>query len=523
MICRRRRSASTRLCWRVLRATGRAKIDADRITIPVAARAARIGGLNPAMGGLLTNVSLNGSLAISGTTLLSDNLRIRSDRLSGTAIVVADFAKGSYRAGLQGRIDNYLVQGIGLLDLDSDIDVVSAANGFGLQGRVAFRTRRIDNESARDFLGGNAVGSARVAMNPEGVFTVRDVRLSAPQFRITSGGGTYAPGGRINIQASGVSTAYGPLAVVVTGTVDRPQARLRAANPGLGIGLRDVEAQVRSTGGGYAVDATGQSEYGPFTADVEILSGRGPLTVQVNRVTVAGFDFQGRVVQTPAGPFQGTLAVAGAGLNGTVRLAAAGRYQQAQISARANGARIPGEPPILVQRGLIEANVILYPDAPEIVADVQLAGVRRGPTAIDTARARINYRGGKGQAQFVAVGSSGVPFKVAGNAVLAPGVVRAALQGTVNRLDFRLAGPAEIRRVGADWQLAPVTLVLPQGNVQIAGRYGDAVVVQSKFRNLDLSLFNAFSRRSASAAARPAPSISRSPATVRSRAPTPGC
>jgi translocation and assembly module TamB len=476
-----------------LRAQGRATVDTDRIAIPISARVRRIGGLNPAVGGLLTNVAVDGALAISGPNILSDNLRIRSDRLSATAVIVADVAKGSYRAGLQGRIDDYLVQGVGLLDIDSSFDLVSTGNGFGLNGRVAVRTERISNASARDFLGGNAAASANIAVSDAGLVTISEVRLRAPLLRITSGGGTYSPDGRLNLRAAGVSNAYGSVAVVVTGTIAAPQVDIRAASPGFGIGLRDVQARVRATGRGYAITATGQSRYGPFSADVELLSASGSLTVLVRRVTFAGVNFTGRLVQTPAGPFAGVLTLSGSGLDGIVRLAAAGRYQQATISARATGARIPGDTPVLIQRAIIEATAILYDDAPAITGDAQFAGVRSGATLIETARARVNYRGGRGQAQLFAQGRSGVPFRIAANAQLAPDRIRAALQGTVNRITFRLAQPADIRKIGADWQLAPTTVVLPQGNIRLAGRYGDGLALQSRFSELDLSILNAFS------------------------------
>ena len=41
---------------------------------------------------------------------------------------------------------------------------------------------------------------------------------TVPQLRITSGSGTYSPDGRMNFRLSGVSEAYGPVAVQVTGT-----------------------------------------------------------------------------------------------------------------------------------------------------------------------------------------------------------------------------------------------------------------------------------------------------------------
>jgi translocation and assembly module TamB len=476
-----------------LRARGRAKVNTDRITVPISARATRITGLDPSLGGLLTHVGVDGTLNISGTTILSDDLRIRSDRLNATTVVVADLARGTYRAGIQGRVNGYQMEGIGLLDINTHMDVVATAKGFGLKGRVAVKTRRIDNASAAGFLQGQATAAADVVMDPAGVIRLDNVRLSSPGLRITSGSGTYWPDGRINFRLAGVSRAYGPLAVVLTGTATRPQVQLRAASPGFGIGLRNIRATVRSTPAGYVISATGESNYGPFAADVTVLAGRGPMAIDIRRLTFAGMTFTGRVVQTRAGPFAGTLAMSGQGLNGVIHLAAAGRYQQVQVSARANGATVPGATPILIQRGLIEATAILYPGAPQAVGDVQLAGVRSSNFFISQARARANYQGGRGTAQIFAEGTSGVPFRVGINAAMEPNHIRAAAQGIVNRIPFRLSRPADIRKTAVGWQLAPTQLVLPQGNVLFAGRYGNGMELQSRLQNLDISILNAFS------------------------------
>lgn len=476
-----------------LRARGRAKVDTDRIRVPVAATASRITGLNPAVGGLLNNVALNGTLNVSGTKILSDDMRIRSDKLQATAVVAADLQRGEYRAGINGTVNGYAIEGIGLLDITSDLDVVSSSAGFGIKGKVAVRTRRIDNVTARDMLGGRAAASFDLAMNPDGIVRIANLRLNAPLMTISSGGGTYGPGDRINLRATGRSAKYGALSVIVTGTLAQPNVQLVAGNLGFGIGLRDVKATIRATANGYAISATGQSAYGPFEAEVTILSGRGPMTIEVHRLLFAGMTFTGRVRQTPAGPFVGSLAMTGKGMSGTVQLSAVGRYQRADIHARAEGAQIPGEQPILIQRGLADATVILYPDAPHIVGDAQLAGVRGANFALSRARAKIDYRGGRGSAQLFAEGTSGVSFRVAANAALTPDRIRAAAQGQVNRIPFRFERPAEIRKVGADWQLAPTRIVFPQGSVLLAGRYGDGLVVQSRMRDFDLSMINAFS------------------------------
>src|SRR5690606_33235061 len=87
----------------------------------------------------------------------------------------------------------------------------------------------------------------------------------------------------------------------------------------------------------------------------------------------------------------------------------------------------------------------------------------------------------------------GVAFRVAGNAALAPDVTRLAMQGEVNAAPFRFAQPAEIRREGNVWRLAPVTVVLAQGQVRLAGSYGDGMVVQARLDRFDLATLNAFS------------------------------
>ena len=67
------------------------------------------------------------------------------------------------------------------------------------------------------------------------------------------------------------------------------------------------------------------------------------------------------------------------------------------------------------------------------------------------------------------------------------------MQGQVNNIGFRFAEPAEIGRADGVWTLRPVTVVLDQGRVRLAGRWGDGLVIQSRLDSLDLSMLNAFS------------------------------
>lgn len=475
-----------------LRARGRATIDADRILVPVAATARRVTGLNAAAGGLLTNLSVNGDLAYSGGRVLSDNLRLRSDRIEATAIVIADIGTGTYTGAIKGRVNDYQVDGLGRINLTTDAELVTGpSGGFGIKGRFRVATRTLDNASVRDFLGGNAIVTGDVGFSENAVATLSNLRVTAPGFRVLDGRGSYRPDGRIAFTARAVSSQYGPVAVDVSGTATRPVVRLRAARPNVGVQLTDVVADIVGTSSGYQVRARGGSPYGPFSAN--LLIGTAPaLSVDIRQARFAGIDFAGRIVQTAAGPFAGSLTLNGSGLNGRVQLAAAGANQRADVFVNAANASIPAEPAITIGTGTIRATAILYPNAPSITADVRLANVRQGELVVTRAQGRIRYQNARGTGAVTAAGTSGVPFDIAAQAAFTPERIRANARGTANGIAFRLAAPADIVKTASGYRLDGATVVIPQGQIRLAGEFGATTRLNAALENLDLSLVQAF-------------------------------
>lgn len=474
-------------------AEGLATVNADRILVPIRARAARVSGLNQAAGGLLTNVTLAGDLAITGPQILSENLRIRSDRIDATAIIAANVSTGRYTGALKGRVNDYTIDGIGIVNLETDADLYAAADGgWGIKGRIVGRSTRLFNSGVRDFLGGNAILRVNVGLDPSGIVTFDNLRLAAPQFKILRGSGRYDPAGPLLLNADGYSNAYGPVFARVTGSLAAPIINLRAPRPGLGVGLADLQARIRGQGDAYAVTATGGTSYGPFTADVLVRTGRA-LTVDVRKARFAGTDITGKLQQTAAGPFAGALAFAGSGINGNVDLSAQGKYQQAVVRATATNAQIPGDMEITIGRAIVNATAVLYDDAPSIVGEAQVANLRSGEFVLARSRAKIDYRGGRGSAQAFAEGSSGVPFRVAANARFAPDQWLVALGGKANNINFKTAQPARIAVSDGGYRLAPVQIDFDRGSARLAGSWGDGLVVQARLDKLDLSIANAFS------------------------------
>ena len=472
-------------------AAGVADFSGPNILVPVSARVERITGLNEAVGGLLTNVRLDGDIAVQGGRILSDNIRVRSDRLNANAIILADTERGLYTGAIDGRVNDYRVESVGIFNIETDIDLEARADGsYALVGRASLRSTQLFNDGAREFLGGNTVVTTNLSYGSDGVARVTNLRVAAPQFRLTDGRGSYTSEGGISFAASAYSDQYGPLGVRASGTIARPVATLTAARPGLGIGLANLTADIRGTSAGYAVLASGGTDYGPFDADVLIDAGRGPLAIDVNSLLFAGVDFAGRVVQTASGPFSGKLRGSGSGLAGVVNLSNAAGYQRADVTARARGARIPGAYDINIGRAIIDGYAVLY-DTPLVVGEAQLGSVTYGDYFINAARAQVDYRGGKGSAKLLAEGDSGVPFRVAANADFNPELWRVALDGRANGIDFKTARPARIVPIRGGYKLLPTRVALDRGSVRLAGRYANTLRLQSRLDNLDLSMINA--------------------------------
>lgn len=474
-----------------LTASGAARLDADAWMIPVNARARRIAGLNAAAGGLLDNVRLDGDLAYSNARLMSDNLKIRSNRIDATAVILADLNTGLYTGALNGRVNGYRVESVGIFNVATDIDLETTANGgFRLAGKISARSSQILNDGLREFLGGNSLINADVSYGSDGIGRVTRLTVAAPAFRLSEGRGSYSTDGQIRFDARGSSNQYGPLTVAVTGTVTRPVATVTAARPGLGVGMSNVIATIRGDGNSYSVTGNGDTDYGAFAADVNVFTARGPLEIAVNPGTrFADIGITGRIRQTSAGPFAGQLVADGAGVSGNVDLSAAGAYQRAVLALNARDARLSGPAGVVIGRAIIAADMVLT-EQPQIIADVQLAGTSMGQLQIAAARAKIDYRNGQGSARVMAEGRNSFPFRFAANAVLQPELWRVALDGRANGIDFKTRNPARIIPDAAQYRLLPTTIDLSRGTIQLAGRYGAGMDIEARLAEVDLALVN---------------------------------
>lgn len=473
-----------------LTARGAAKVDADHIMIPVAARVTRITGLDTVAGGTLANVRLDGDLAIEGPRVLSDNMRLRSDRIDAGLVLVADLGKGLYTGAINGRIDNYRLESVGIFNIRTDLDLKTEARGFALQGSVRAQSTRLLNESLQSYLGGNFAASSNIRYGSDGVVRFSALRLTAPDLRVTGGQGMWSPDGRIALTANGASDRYGAIGVRVAGTIADPDAHITAERPGLGVGLANLDARITGARGGYRFDLTGDTDYGPLRADVTLGTGQA-LSLQINSANLSGVDFAGNLRQTPAGPFAGRLTAAGNGIGGVVQLAAQDKVQAADFNLRAKNAVFDGPAQLTIGSAIIDGRAVLY-ERPLVVADAQLAGVHLGSLDLAAARAQVDYRDGRGKAKALVEGVSGVPFRVGLNADLTPELWRVALQGRMRGQAIRTTSPARIVPGPDGYELLPTAIAFGGGTARVAGTYGTGMKLQSRLEGIDMALINAF-------------------------------
>ncbi len=486
--------AAKRLGLGKLRLTGLSAKGHSRLTnsgaiIPVEAQLTTLTGINAQVDPLLTHLKLQGELRLKDGHLSTANLNVRSDRLKASGEVTGTLADNAYAANLKASLDKYAVAGVATINLDATAKLALRNGRFSANGAVTGRTTKLDTEGLRTFLGGNAKASGTFAYAENGVFSLSGLRLKSPDFELYNTNGRISPNGAIALNAKANSKAYGPLDLVASGTLDQPQATLHAAHPGLGLEIAQLTATLKRAPLGYALTATGDSAYGPFSADTNLITDKGPLVIDIHTAHIAGIDLSGQLTQAASGPFDGTLALSGSGLNGTAQLSSQDGDQAAMLKANGHDIRLPGTTDLRAGRAIITASAVLH-DQADITADIQMADMHYGDLSLSTGRAKLILHGANGTVQALAHGQKEVPFDIAVNGIIAPDLYTLAAQGQANGVPFHLDRPARIRKSGESWQLDRTRLILDHGSLDLSGTFGSDLKIQARLNGMDLALAN---------------------------------
>lgn len=474
-------------------AAGEGRIGDTPYALPIQARASRVTGAGQTADELLGNLSVDGILLITQEQIVADDVAVRSDRVNGRASVVYDLASGSYAVGLDGEIRNYYVDGLGLVDLRTNVDVrPGARGGFEIAGNARIVTRRLENATIQGITRSLPVIDAQIAYGPDGNLRFTNTRVRSSGLNFTGSGSYDTRAGRINLQGSGSSAQYGSFSVRAQGAASRPAVALALSNPLPAARLEDVTLNLDPTRAGYHYNAEGSSIAGAFASDGEIvLPTNGPVVVNVAQLLVADTRTTGQVTLAANG-FVGAFELTGDGLAGDITLEPVNGIQAVRVSLVADEAQLGGQIATTIREGMLDLDVLLYADAPQITGNVNAVGIRRGSLSIARVAGNVDYRGGYGDATVSIAGSRGRDFEFSAEAELAPDQYVINGGGEFEGEPIELS-TVRIRRDGEAWVIDESAIRYAGGGATVAGRIGgEETAVDATMDNIPLSVIDIF-------------------------------
>ena len=458
--------------------------------IPIHLRARRLDGQGDLVEGIVRNFVLDGVLQLKGQQVISNPMAIRSDKLSGKLIMLADLKTGRYDFGLDGQIRGLFIKGLGIVDLTSKLRAVPGPKGvFSLSGNAMARMRRLDNSFLRSLGGGLPVLRSALSLRPDGQLAFTNLHLEAPLLSLTANG--YRRKDRtFHFEGSGTHKRYGPLQLTLDGKIERPTIDLLLKRPLSALGVTDMRAHLVPDQSGYSFTAQGGSTLGAFTGNgVLLLPSGGQAVVRVAQLAVSGVTASGDL-RPVTGGLEGQLAVTGP-VTGTIGFAPVNGVQQLLLHLDATDASFNGPTVIAVRRGKLDATILLDPAGTSVSATVQARGLRVGGVLVGRLAANADLVDGQGMVRASLSGQRGRLFDLQAEAEVEPDRIRLSARGTIDKRPIRLTRAALFTRSDDGWRLSPVTISYAGGSLQLGGELSGATTrIEARMQKLPLALLD---------------------------------
>lgn len=453
-----------------LRIAGRGQWGDTPFVLPVSATANRITGINGTIDQILSNVALDGDLLITSDQLVGDDLAMRSDRLTGDMAVIYDFASGNYAVGLDGDIDRFELPGLGVFNINSQIEIVPAPNGqFQIAGRMRAVTPQLDNEFFRSLAAGQTAANAGISYGPDGRFVFSDFEVSAPSLSF-AGDGYLDSEGNLFVAGSGEQAQYGPVTLTAQGAPSRPRVELALASPVPNAGVVNVEALLDPNAAGYSYLANGQSMAGPFTSVGQLLlPADAPAAVSVGEFRVADTVTEGRFAFRDGG-MVGALDLEGDGVSGDIELSMDSGEQLVVVDIDAENAQLGGEVDATMRQALFDLRWRPLAETPTLQASLELNGFERRGLSLPRFGGDLALVDGYGSADTTIDGGRGRNFDFEARAEISPVTVTVEGEGQFRGEPIGLT-PLLLRKEEEGWVLEESMISYRGGTATVAGRF----------------------------------------------------
>ena len=478
----------------IVRADGKGALSPSPVRLPVRLTARRVTGIGDVAGGILANVKIDGLLRITSTSILGDDLALTSDKLSGKLSLKLDLRTGDYDVGLSGKLLRYLIPGLGIVDVNTELKVVPGAGGRGtvVVGRGRAWVRRFDNAFLRSLAGGLPQIDTQLRRAPDGVMYFDKLVLTAPDIRIT-GSGMRRRDGTFYFKGRGVQREYGPLELTLDGDISKPKIDLLLASPVQPLGLSNVAVKLNPTVQGFDYGAAGGSLLGPFTSNGAILLPAGQsATIAVRSVAVSGATGSGSLRSDPDG-FTGQIALSGGSIVGPMNFSVEQGVQKIEAHLRAQRATLATARRFSLNRARLDGAILLRPEGVQVDGTALVFGASSGGLSLARGRAELHMAKGAGTLSTNISGSRGRGFQLTSVARFTPDSFAVTAEGAIDRRPLKIDTPATFRRGGDSWTLDPATVSFGGGKATISGRFGGvANELKASVQGMPLSVLDIF-------------------------------
>jgi translocation and assembly module TamB len=474
-----------------LRAEGRGRLSGWPMRVPIRLSARAITGVGDVAGAMLANPRIEGWLAITPKLVRGDGLKLTSAKWAGKLSLLIDLVTGRFDVQLSGAMRRYLIPGLGIVDVMTDLRVVPGPNGHGshVAGTAKAWVRRLDNSFFRDLTGGLPTLTTNLERGGDGVVHFTNLQIYSPRLRL-SGAGQRNRDGTFHIVASGRQAKYGPLKLVLDGHIERPKLNIYLERPNDSLGLRAVRLLLDPIANGFNYRASGGSKLGQFTSNGQILMPKnGATVIAIAALDAGGAHASGRLRSDPGG-FSGRLTLANGSLGGTLDFSPASGAQRIEAHLTASNASFPDA--FSVRTGRVDANVVLADERTTIDGVIDARGVEASGISLARLTANAKLVNGSGQVRAAFAGRRGAAFAFSTLADVSPDRISLTGSGRIERQPLVLKQAAVLTRSGDGWALAPTNLTFNGGSATVSGRSGSSPEVHAQLARMPLEVLDLF-------------------------------
>ena len=472
-----------------LRAEGRGRLGPWPLRVPLRLGARAITGIGDVAGAMLANPRIEGWLTITPKLVRGDGLRLTSAKWNGKISLLIDLVTGRFDVLLSGGLQRYLIPGLGIVDVITDLRVVPGPNNKGshVVGTAKAWVRRLDNSFFRDLTGGLPSLTTNLERGNDGIVHFTNLQLYSPKLRLTGAGQRFRDG-TFHIVASGHQSKYGPIRLTLDGEIDHPKLDLFLDRPNEALGIRAMQLLLDPTPAGFNYRASGGSKLGPFTSNGQILLPPGqPTVIGIASLDAGGAHASGRLRSDPGG-FTGHLALANGTLAGTLDFSPAGQAQRIDAHITANNASFPGA--FTVRAGRADGTIVLADQRTTIQGTVDARAITYGAVSLARLTANASLVNGSGQVRAAFAGRRGAAFAFTTAAQVTPDSIRLTGSGRIERQPLVLNGPAILTRSGDGWALSPASFSFAGGRAVVSGRSGSRPEVHAEVQGMPLDVLD---------------------------------